>query len=124
MAPLRAFAETLSERLAQGRAFSVVLLSDRAMRRLHRRFAGKDRTTDVLSFPCHGEEWETEEEPYAGDVFISVERADRQKEGSLLGELKTLALHGVLHLVGYDHETDGGEMAALESRLREELKIR
>lgn len=123
-APLRKFAEALAGRLRMRQSFSVVLISDRAMRRLNRRFAGKDRPTDVLSFPCGPEPWPDAGEACAGDVFISVERADAQKRGHLGEELKVLILHGVLHLLGYDHETDRGEMAALESELKEEFGIR
>ena len=121
--PLRRFAAELAARLGMRRSFSVVLISDRAMRRLNLRFAAKNRPTDVLSFPCRPEAGEVWEEPYAGDVFISVESADAQKRESLLEELKVLTLHGVLHLLGYDHETDRGEMTALESKLKKEFEI-
>ena len=122
-APLRRFALQLAGRLKTDRGFSIVLVSDSAMRRLNRRFAGKDRPTDVLSFPDGPEEWEAEAEPYAGDVVISVDAADRQRRGSLLDELKVLSLHGLLHLLGYDHETDDGEMRLLERKLKKEFHL-
>ncbi len=123
VAPLQDFARQIAERLEMERGFSLVLVSDAAIRKLHKRFAGKDRPTDVLSFPDRTDgPWEVEE-AYAGDVFISVETANRQKRGDLLDELKVLALHGVLHLLGYDHETDQGEMSALESKLKKEFRL-
>ncbi len=123
VAPLRDFARRVAERLEIRESFSLVLVSDAAIHKLHKRFAGKDRPTDVLSFPDQSDDpWE-EEESYAGDVFISVETADRQKRGELMDELRVLALHGVLHLLGYDHETDEGEMSALESKLKKEFRL-
>lgn len=111
---------------------NVCLVDNGAMRHLNRRFRGKAKTTDVLSFP-----WADFEHPdsalhgtrnefgnFLGDVAISAEAAARnaQREGhSLEQEVRWLMLHGALHLMGYDHETDQGEMAALELRLREQL---
>ncbi len=115
------FLERLRVRLGLSGGGSVVLISDAAMRRLNRRFAGKDRPTDVLSFPTAPDEREVE--PYLGDVFISVETADRQRPGRLGRELQVLALHGVLHLLGYDHEADQGQMEALEADLRREMRL-
>ncbi len=92
------------------------------MRQLNRRFAGKDKGTDVLSFPDEGEPWE-EDEQYVGDIVISVETAERQRRSTLENELRVLALHGLLHLIGYDHETDSGEMIQLESVLKEEFQL-
>lgn len=94
---------------------SIALVSDREMRALNRRWRGKDRPTDVLSFPL--------EEPGAlGDVVISLDTARRQaREGgwSLSAELRRLLAHGILHCKGYDHErpTDARRMAAAERRL-------
>ncbi len=123
VAPLRDFARQMAARLEIRQGFSLVLVSDAAIRKLYKRFAGKDRSTDVLSFPDQADsQWEADE-PYAGDVFISVETADRQKQGDLMDELRVLALHGVLHLLGYDHETDQGEMSALESKLKKEFRL-
>lgn len=100
---------------------SFVLISDRAMSDLHRRYSGLAGPTDVLSFPTDAEIRNIE--PYLGDVFISVETARRQRPDALPEELKVLALHGLLHLLGYDHETDNGEMAEFEARLRREVGI-
>jgi probable rRNA maturation factor len=86
------------------------------------RFAGRNYATDVLSFPVDDETKELDR--YLGDILVSVPMADRQKTGSLQDELRVLALHGLLHLLGYDHESDGGEMLALESRIREEFGLR
>lgn len=95
------------------------------MRDYNHRYAGKDWTTDVLSFPAGEPNFEEEgERHYLGDILISVEKADRQKSGSLEEELKILILHGLLHLLGYDHETDQGEMRSLEIKLRGELKLK
>ncbi len=115
------FLERLRVRLGLSGGGSVVLISDAAMRRLNRRFAGKDRPTDVLSFPTDPDEREVE--PYLGDVFISVETAARQRPARLGRELQVLALHGVLHLLGYDHEADQGQMEALEADLRREMRL-
>jgi probable rRNA maturation factor len=102
-----------------------VLVSDAQMQALNRNFRGFDRPTDVLSFPV-GDSAPPGEEPYLGDVVISAETAHRQalRRGSTLPrELRVLALHGYLHLQGYDHETDDGEMRRLEYRLRRKLGI-
>ena len=121
---LREFCHLLAGRLELKAGFSVVLISDAAMRRYHLRFAGKDSPTDVLSFPVSAASKPAlEQEPYAGDILISVETAMRQQRGSLLSELKVLSLHGLLHLIGYDHKTDGGEMAALERQLKKEFRL-
>ena len=87
-------------------------------RRLNRDYRGKDRPTDVLSFPGDGGE------AGLGDVVISVETAGRNARRlgrSLLQELDVLALHGFLHVLGHDHETDDGTMDRLERRLRRRL---
>ena len=96
---------------------TVRFTSDRELRRLNRTFRAKDRPTDVLSFPGErsGEGW------HLGDVAISVPTARRQalEAGHETGEeLRVLLLHGVLHCLGYDHETDDGAMERLERRLR------
>lgn len=88
------------------------------MKRFNSQFAGKPEPTDVLSFPA-----ELEAEPYLGDIIVSVESADRQRLGSLDTELRILALHGLLHLMGHDHESDEGEMTAFEQNLRRELSL-
>lgn len=114
---------------------TVALVDDVAMRRLNRRFLGKNRGTDVLSFaagdrgfedPRHtGEPRRTgvprRTGPFLGDIAIAIGVARRQARAaghSYAQEVRVLALHGLLHLLGYDHETDGGAMARLEARLR------
>ena len=100
---------------------ALVLTGDRAMRRLNSRFRGKDAPTDVLSFTGEGGE------AGLGDVVISVESAARNARSlrrSLPQELDVLALHGFLHVLGYDHESDDGTMDRLERRLRRRLGLR
>lgn len=93
------------------------------MQRLNRQFRGKNRPTDVLSFPSQA----TNQLPQiAGDIAISIDIARENAATlghSLESELKILILHGVLHLAGYDHERDNGEMAVLEGKLRAKLKL-
>ncbi|HEX8146255.1 MAG TPA: rRNA maturation RNase YbeY [Pyrinomonadaceae bacterium] len=123
----RAFAErALKVVPADGAGATVAFVSDRAMRELNKRWRGKRGTTDVLSFPAGQEEFEKGEGLSLGDVVISVEQAARQAAEHGLGfenEVEQLILHGLLHLCGYDHERDGGEMNALELRLRRRLGI-
>ncbi len=93
------------------------LTSDAEVQRLNRRFRGKDKPTDVLSFP--GET--TADGYHVGDIVISVPTARRQAaeaEHTLARELRILLLHGLLHCLGYDHETDDGAMERRERRLR------
>jgi probable rRNA maturation factor len=111
---------------ADGAGATVAFVSDRLMRDLNKRWRGKRGTTDVLSFPAGQEEFEKGEGVSLGDVVISVEQAARQAAEHGLefeGEVRQLILHGLLHLCGYDHERDGGEMNALELRLRRRLGI-
>jgi probable rRNA maturation factor len=111
---------------ANGAGVTVAFVSDRAMRELNRRWRGKGGTTDVLSFPSAQDEFEKVEGLRLGDVVISVEQAARQagEHGlSFETEVAQLILHGLLHLCGYDHETDKGEMNALELSLRRRLGI-
>jgi len=101
---------------------SVLLTSNREMQRLNRVFRGKDKPTDVLSFPAIDEVSRT----FAGDIAISIDIASRNAKDlghDLEAETKVLILHGLLHLAGYDHETDNGEMAKRESRLRHRLGL-
>jgi probable rRNA maturation factor len=101
-----------------------ILLTDNSeMRRLNRRFRRKNRPTDVLSFPA---ERSRAAHHTAGDIAISVEiaRQNAARLGhSIESELKILVLHGMLHLAGYDHEDDNGEMASLENQLRTKMKL-
>ena len=94
-------------------SLSVLLCGDARMRGLNRAFRGLDRPTDVLSFPSG-------EEGFLGDLVVSVPYAARQARRlghDLDREVQVLLAHGVLHLLGYDHETDGGEMFAAQRRL-------
>jgi len=105
---------------------TVAFVSDRAMRELNRRWRGHTVTTDVLSFPADQDEFEKSEGSTLGDVVISVEQAARQaaeNKLSLDDEIAQLILHGLLHLCGYDHARDNGEMNRLEMRLRRKLGI-
>jgi probable rRNA maturation factor len=101
---------------------SVLLTTDAAIRKLNRQFRGKNKATDVLSFPADG----IGAEEIAGDLAISVPTALRQsiEQGhSLSTEIKVLILHGLLHLAGYDHEADEGKMARRERQLRARLAL-
>ena len=98
---------------------SVLLTTDRNIRRINRQFRGKDKATDVLSFPA--EPRVQKQENVAGDLAVSVQTALRQareQRHALTVELKVLMLHGLLHLAGYDHERDNGLMARREQVLR------
>ncbi len=111
---MRDFLQIMARDLADGLEFSVVVSSDEAVRKANTRFRNVRRTTDVLSFPDG-------ENGYLGDVLISAPRAARQaaEQGhSVEEEIRILSLHGVLHLQGYDHESDGGMMREVEERLR------
>ena len=123
----RAFSERALKAVpSDGAGATVAFVSDRAMRELNKRWRGKRGTTDVLSFPAGQEEFEKGEGASLGDVVISAEQAARQAAEHGLdfdGEVAQLVLHGLLHLCGYDHERDGGEMNALELRLRRRLRI-
>ena len=117
-ARLRRVLSGAAEALRVSGEISLVLAGDRLLRRLNRDYRGKDRPTDVLSFPGDGGE------AGLGDVVISVATAGRNARRlrrSLLQELDVLALHGFLHVLGHDHETDGGTMDRLERRLRKRL---
>ena len=98
---------------------TLALVGDARIRELNRDHRGYDKPTDVLSFSAG-------EPDYLGDIVISVDTARRQatRRGSNLErELKVLSLHGFLHLLGYDHETDDGEMRRIEYRLRRRFGI-
>lgn len=108
----------------ENRFLTVAFVSDRKMRELNKHFRGKDSTTDVLSFIFEADEFEDQNN--LGDIVISVEQAAKQAEENNLDfetEIKQLILHGILHLCGYDHETDNGEMNVREIELRDILEI-
>src|SRR5258706_3561383 len=99
------FASLLRDRVSGGRSFCCLITNDRELQRLNREFLGKDYPTDVLSFPAADG---------AGELAISAERA--REQAAALGhtierEIQILMLHGVLHLMGLDHERDRGRMA-------------
>jgi probable rRNA maturation factor len=141
----REFCRTLTAEVteAEQREFSVAFISDRRMKELNRFFRDKETTTDVLSFPHEPDDFvqsagfspspederdesRTMNANYLGDIVISAEQAERQaKENklSLENEINQLILHGLLHLCGYDHETDNGEMNKRELQLRKKMKI-
>jgi rRNA maturation RNase YbeY len=109
-----------------GAGVTVAFVSDRTISELNRVWRRKRGPTDVLSFPAAQEQFEKLEGLQLGDVVISVEQAARQatKHGlTFEEEIAQLILHGLLHLCGYDHETDKGEMNRLEWRLRRRLGI-
>ena len=118
--------ETLARFAARARraarlrgAVEILVAGDRELRALNRRFRRQDRPTDVLSFPAA-------DNCLAGDIAISATTARRNARRfghPLADELKVLILHGMLHLAGYDHERDGGEMARREERLRRALGL-
>lgn len=108
-----------------GKGFSVAFVPDDRMKQLNELFRGKNTTTDVLSFPHEPDSFDPDKDNL-GDIVISVEQAQKQAAENgltLEGEIKQLILHGLLHLCGYDHETDNGEMNARELELRESLGI-
>ena len=107
-------------------SFVVRFVGDREMRRLNARFRHQDKTTDVLSFPGMEESYDAcpanRRTGHLGDVVISVPQARRQAANCGHGidrELRILTLHGLLHCLGYDHESDDGTMERVEQRLHE-----
>ena len=96
---------------------TIAVVTDPVMRRLNRQYRGADEATDVLSFPADA----SPNTGFLGDLAIARGMAARQARAqghSTRVEIRVLALHGLLHLLGYDHEVDAGEMARLEERLR------
>jgi probable rRNA maturation factor len=99
---------------------SLAIVSDRRMRALNRQFRGKDAVTDVLSFP-------SDTRGFMGDVVIASGVAKQQAKAAghtVQTEVRVLALHGLLHLLGYDHESDAGKMARVELRLRRKAGLK
>jgi len=115
-------------RLALGfrpESVAIQLISDTAMSRLNHTYRKKLGPTDVLSFPANGSKPSARSE-YVGDIAISPETARRNARRfarSLPDELRILILHGMIHLAGFDHETDQGQMDRLERRLRRRLGV-
>jgi probable rRNA maturation factor len=114
------FALRLQKEVAKGRAFDCLITGDADLRRLNQQFRGKDYATDVLSFPAAGPG------SSLGDLAISLGRARAQAREfghAIEQEVQILMLHGVLHLMGMDHETDQGRMARAEKRWRVKLGL-
>jgi probable rRNA maturation factor len=107
---------------------SIAFVDDAAMRTLNRKFRAKNKTTDVLTFPAddsYNEPGATTGRPL-GDIVISLDQARRQaatERHALAMEIRYLLLHGILHALGYDHETDEGEMNALELKTRAKVGL-
>lgn len=115
---LRRLLEGAARSLGVSGEVALVLTRDPAVRELNARYRGQDKPTDVLSFPGPGGA------AGLGDIVVSVDTAERNARRlgrTLQRELDVLALHGFLHVLGYDHETDDGTMGRLERRLRREL---
>jgi len=121
------FANIATAKIAKGKNCTVAFVSDSKIKKLNKIFRNKNQATDVLSFPYEPDQFDfLETENFIGDIIISLETAKRQAiENSLPfeTEIKQLILHGILHLLGYDHEADGGEMNELELKWRKKLKI-
>lgn len=106
--------------MAQGRPFACLIAGDAELRELNRNYLHKDYPTDVLSFPACGQA------DFLGDIAISLDRAREQaaEHGHAVErEIEILLLHGVLHLLGFDHENDRGRMRREESAWRERLAL-
>ena len=124
--PLQEFQERVRRELGfPAGSVTIQLVSDTAMARLNEKFRNKQGPTDVLSFPANGARPSALAE-YVGDIAISPETARRNARRfsrSLRLEMRILILHGMIHLAGYDHETDHGEMDRFERRLRKRLGV-
>jgi probable rRNA maturation factor len=117
---LRVYAEKLQSEVARGRSFTCLLSDDAELRRLNRDFRKMDYATDVLSFPS------AEAGEFLGEIAISVDRARAQakeQDHDPADEIRILMLHGVLHLMGMDHEADSGEMARAERKWRKHFNL-
>lgn len=113
-------AAALEGAVTGGRRFTVLVAGDSELRRLNRQFLGRDYPADVLSFPEPGPDG------FLGEIALSVDRAAAQaaeRGHTLPEEVGILLLHGVLHLVGFDHEKDRGKMARAERRFRRQLGL-
>jgi probable rRNA maturation factor len=114
---LRAFQTRLTDDVASARSFTVLVTNDAELQRLNREFLQHDYPTDVLSFPGEAE---------LGEMAISADRALEQatEHGhDVSTEIEILMLHGLLHLLGHDHETDRGKMRRLETKWRQTLGL-
>ncbi len=117
---VRELAERLQREVTGGRTFCCLLTDDRELRRLNRQFLGRDYPTDVLAFSSPGPDG------FLGEMAVSLQRAAEQAREhghGLEQEVGILMLHGLLHLLGMDHERDGGRMAHAELRWRRTLGL-
>jgi probable rRNA maturation factor len=118
---LGAWLARIAPRTARG-AVTIAILPDAKVKALNRQYRGMNKATDVLSFPAEtGPRAERKGSPFLGDIVIARGVAARQARNlghPVATELRVLALHGLLHLLGYDHEADNGRMARTEARLR------
>ena len=122
----QAFSEMALQTIGKTASVTIAFVSNRQIRALNKRFRGVNKATDVLSFPAGDFELDQASGLFLGDVAISIEQAESQAADNELDfdqEVSQLILHGMLHLCGYDHETDDGEMNRLELRLRKRLGI-
>jgi probable rRNA maturation factor len=127
-AALRQFANEVLAALKRARAvpftvseLSIRFVDDDEMKKLNRAYRGKNKTTDVLTFEAHTDDSSPAAARPLGDIVISLPQAARQsrdEKHSLATEVRYLLLHGIIHAFGYDHETDQGEMNALEEKIR------
>jgi probable rRNA maturation factor len=126
-ASIERFAATLQKEVVRNCSFDILITGDAELRRLNRDFRGKDYPTDVLSFPAPpSEPRPSGRDPFLGDIAISLGRARAQAREfghAIEQEIQILMLHGVLHLMGHDHETDSGAMARAENRWRSKLGL-
>jgi probable rRNA maturation factor len=107
-------------------AVNVLVTTSAAVRTLNRRFRGKDKATDVLSFPSPSDTSGRKDSRFTGDIAISADIAAQNAARlghAVCDEVKILTLHGILHLAGYDHERDNGSMARKEAKLRRALGL-
>ena len=112
------FARILQREVARGRSFDCLISGDAELRRLNRDFRGQDYPTDVLAFPGV--------DGHLGDLAISFPRARAKARAfghHVEHEIRILMLHGLLHLLGLDHEADRGRMARAEKRWRARLRL-
>jgi probable rRNA maturation factor len=117
---LSGFANRLVSKVSGGRTYTCLVTGDSELRRLNREFRRQDHATDVLSFPA------ALANGFLGDIAISFERAKRQATEyghSVQVEIEILMLHGLLHLLGMDHESDRGQMAQAENKWRVALGL-
>jgi probable rRNA maturation factor len=125
--PLQQFYERVQSELGFApESVTIQLISDDSMARLNQTYRKKRGPTDVLSFPANGHRRRTGAGEYIGDIAISPETARRNARRfsrSLPKEMRILILHGMIHLAGFDHETDHGEMDRFERRLRKRLGV-